>query len=102
VLGMANYAIGSGFYTTTRDAISQCTSPVIGETNHMETCSFEHYAAGRAPHCSSAKGDLWFEDLGSMEEKMKTVPKYGARGVAYWTIGDELDGYFALVRRYFP
>jgi spore germination protein YaaH len=102
VLGMANYAIAPNFFTNTRDALTRCTSAVSGETNHMESCEFDHYAAGRAPHCSSANGELWFEDLASMEEKMTLVQKHGARGVTYWTLGEELDGFFALVRRYFP
>ena len=35
-----------------------------------------------------------------MEEKLKTVLGHGARGITYWTIGDELPGYYAMVKKY--
>jgi spore germination protein YaaH len=37
-----------------------------------------------------------------MDEKIAIAKKHGARGVTYWTVGDELPGYFDMVRRNFP
>jgi len=68
----------------------------------MLTCSFGTWDAGRSPHCTTSSGDLWFEDVASMEEKVQTAKKRGARGVTYWVVGDEIDGYFDMVRRNFP
>ena len=102
LLGLANYAIGSGYFTTTRDALTQCRGAVATETDHMASCPFDHFAAGRAPHCDSGHGTLWFEDVASMIEKIRAAKAHGARGVTYWTVGDELDGFFAMTRSEFP
>jgi spore germination protein YaaH len=101
-LGLANYAIGSGWWTTTRDALSRCGANLVATTDHMLTCSYGVWDAGRSPHCTTSSGDVWFEDLGSMGEKIAAAKKHGAGGVTYWTVGDEIDGYFDLVRRNFP
>ena len=53
-------------------------------------------------HCTTSNGELYFEDVASMEEKWLTAKKYGARGITYWTIGDELPGYFTMVKKYLP
>jgi spore germination protein YaaH len=103
ILGLANYAIGSSYFTTTRDAISQCQGGVEGTTDHMASCSFDRYEAGRAPHCQTGShGTLWFEDVASMTEKIRAAKAHGARGVTYWTVGDELDGFFEMMRTEFP
>jgi hypothetical protein len=101
-LGLANYAIGSGWWTTTRDALSRCGANLVATTDHMLTCPYGTWDAGRSPHCTTSSGDVWFEDLGSMGEKIAAAKKHGAGGVTYWTVGDEIDGYFDLVRRNFP
>lgn len=102
ILGLANYAIGKGYFTTIRDALGKCTQALQVTTTHMASCPLDRYDAGRAPHCMSSRGELWMEDLASMEEKIVTAKKHGASGVTYWTIGDELPGYFALVEKHFP
>jgi spore germination protein YaaH len=102
ILGVGNYAIGSGWFTTARDAATRCTSPLATSTDHMLTCPYGHQEAGRALSCNTASGWLWFEDVQSMEEKIAAAQAHGARGVTYWTIGDELDGYFDMVRRHYP
>jgi hypothetical protein len=89
MVGLANYAIGNGWWTSTRDALSRCGSGYATTTTHMLTCPFGTWNAGRSPHCTTASGDLWFEDVASMEEKVQTAKKRGARGVTYWTVGDE-------------
>jgi len=103
MIGLANYAIGSSYWTSAHDAASQCVGTPATATDHMLTCSYDHYDAGRAMSCLTANhGILWFEDVASMEEKIQTAVKHGARGVTYWTLGDELPGYFTMVKRYFP
>ena len=102
ILGVANYAIGNGWWTTAHDAASRCTSTPATTTDEYMTCSYDHYADGRVQHCSTAQGDLWFEDVASMEEKLGIARSHGGRGITYWTIGDELPGYFAMAKKYFP
>jgi spore germination protein YaaH len=103
ILGVANYAVGSGFYTDAILAPGLCTGPIETTTDHMSGCSFGKEAPGRAPHCNTASvGPIWFEDLPSMEEKLAAARRGGLRGVTYWTLGGELPGYFDLARRYFP
>jgi spore germination protein YaaH len=104
MLGLANYAIGSGWYATTRDAIALCLAAPVSVTDHMSNCSYNdfHYSAGQAPHCTTQDhGEIWFEDLGSMEEKIQNAVSHHARGVAYWTLGGEMDGFFALLHKYY-
>jgi len=102
ILGVANYAIGNGFYASTREALTMCTGAVATKTEHMASCGYGHFDAGRATHCDTAKGVLWFDDLAAIEERIIAAKSHGARGVTYWTVGDELDGYFEMVRRYYP
>jgi spore germination protein YaaH len=102
ILGVANYAIGSGWWTTALDAPSRCTGALATSTTHMLTCPYGVFEAGRALSCNTSQGALWFEDVASMEEKLQVALKYGARGITYWTIGAELPGYFAMAKKYFP
>jgi spore germination protein YaaH len=104
LLGVANYAIADNWFTTPRDALAtRCLAPPATTSDEEATCTFDHYDAGRSLHCDSADhGPLWFEDVASMEEKIAVAQSHGARGVTYWTIGDELDGFFDMVRRHFP
>jgi spore germination protein YaaH len=105
MLGLPNYAIGLGWYSWLADGIALCNSSVVEPTDHMLTCSYNewNYSAGLSPHCGTqGHGTIWFENLDSMEEKIKLAQKYGARGVTYWTIGNEIAGFFQLVKKYYP
>jgi spore germination protein len=102
IIGLANYAIGNGWWTSSNDAKSHCTGPIATTTTHMATCPFGHEDPGRVLSCNTAQGALWWEDVASMEEKVQVAVSYGARGITYWSIGDELPGYFAMARKYFP
>src|SRR5581483_7414400 len=63
MLAVANYAIGSGWYTPlAAEAIARCTGPVSDETDHMNSCPYGHPLAGTAPHCDTAQGPVWFEN----------------------------------------
>src|SRR5581483_9626209 len=101
MIGLANYAIGTNYWTSAHDAANQCVGTPASMTDHMLTCPYDHYDAGRTMSCLTAQnGTLWFEDVGSMEEKIQTALKHGARGVTYWTLGDEMPGYFSMVKKY--
>jgi spore germination protein YaaH len=105
MLGFPNYAIGLGWYDWLSNGIADCTSAIVESTNEMLTCPYNSggWSAGIAPHCSTAShGTIWFENLDSMDEKLKLAAKYGARGVTYWTIGSEIGGFFDLVKKYYP
>lgn len=102
VLGIANYGIGSGWYANSADAIGLCGGNYSSSTDHMATCPYGHYDAGLAPHCSTPKGDLWFEDAASAGEKVKTAKAHALRGVAYYTLGGESPGLLDAIRAQYP
>ncbi len=102
ILGLANYAITSGSWTTARAAAQICGTGLLTQTDHMASCPYGDYSAGRAPHCAYAGSTLWFEDLASMEAKIIAALSHGARGVTYWTLGDEIDGFFPMVEKRVP
>lgn len=102
VLGIANYGVGSGWYVNSSDAIKQCGSGYATATTHMQSCSFGSYASGIAPHCTTPKGDLWFEDGASIGEKAQTARAHGLRGVAYYSLGGEAPGLFDALRAAYP
>jgi spore germination protein YaaH len=102
ILGVANYAIGSGWWTTALDAPTHCTGAIATTTTHMAVCPYGSWDPGRVLSCNTAQGALWWEDVQSMEEKLQAALKWGARGITYWTIGAELPGYFAMAKKYFP
>lgn len=103
ILGVPNYAIGASWYADTRDAIALCQGAYATTTDHMLTCPYGVFEAGRSPHCTTADhGEIWFDDVASMEEKVAVAQSYGARGVTYWTLGDELPGFFDMIRRHYP
>ena len=102
-LGLANYGIGSGWYTSAKDAAARCNGGThTSTTDHMQTCSYGHQEAGLSPHCTTAQGDVWFEDAASMGEKAALAKAHGLGGVGYWTMGDEPDGFFAAMQAQFP
>jgi chitinase len=101
-LGVANYGIGSGWYTSAKDAAARCNGGTHAmSTDHMLTCPLSHQEAGLAPHCTTASGDIWFEDTASMTEKAQLAKAHGFGGVGYWTIGDEPDGFYTSMTALF-
>jgi chitinase len=93
-LGVANYGIGSGWYTNAADAASRCIAGTFSEvTTHMTVCPLGHPDAGKAPHCTTAQGDVWFENADSVAEKAAMGAAHGLGGVAYYTLGDEPAGF---------
>ncbi|MGZ3441982.1 MAG: glycosyl hydrolase family 18 protein, partial [Polyangia bacterium] len=71
LLGIANYSISNGGSTDTASAISQCIAGSYSTTtNHMATCPYGARVAGVSPHCTTASGDVWFEDKDSVAEKV--------------------------------
>jgi spore germination protein YaaH len=68
----------------------------------MSSCPYGDYAPGIAPHCTTAKGDLWFEDGASIAEKAQTAKTHSLRGVSYYTLGGEPPGLFDGLRAAYP
>lgn len=102
-LGIANYGIAGGWYTSAKDAAARCNGGTHSSaTDHMATCPLGHEDAGLAPHCTTAQGDVWFEDTASMSEKAAMAKAHKLGGVGYWTMGDEPDGFFDAMKAQFP
>jgi spore germination protein YaaH len=101
-LGVANYGIGTGWYTSAKDAAARCSGgSYSSQTDHMTVCPLGHQEAGLAPHCDTAQGAVWFEDAASVGEKVALAREHGLGGVAYYTLGDEPTGFFdALAASY--
>ena len=102
ILGIGNYGVGLGWYANSGDAISMCGAGYPTTTNHMLTCPYGVYTAGRSPHCTTSKGDIWFEDAASMTEKANSAKAHGLRGVAYYNLGGEAPGLFTALRAVYP
>jgi spore germination protein YaaH len=121
VLGLPNYGVvgpevgpgGYGFARTCEPS-SACLALTSGTyetaTEHMNHCDqgMEAYPPGRVPNKALPGGDhLFFEDLGSFEEKVAAAERAGLGGITSWGIGGEPVGpsgrtYFEMVRDYFP
>jgi spore germination protein YaaH len=102
LLGIANYGVGTGWYTNAKDAASRCRGGShSSQSDHMLSCTLGHQEAGLAPHCTTSQGDVWFEDVASMSEKVALAKAHGLGGVTYWTIGDEPDGFFRAMQQQF-
>jgi len=76
-------------------------------TDHMLRYG-ESYDPGRSPNAYLPDGDhLFFDDLASLEEKVRAAAESGLGGITYWSIGGEPDvpgdtSFFEMVRKYFP
>lgn len=89
--------LGGGSYATTTDELASC--PDLG--GEVMDC-------GRSPNAVLANGDrLFFEDLGSLEEKVEAAAAGGMGGIVYWSVGGEPEdpggrSFFTMVRGHFP
>jgi spore germination protein YaaH len=103
ILGVPNYGLDG---CRGKDCPAGCSGAISVTTNEMATCPYnvdDHYTAGRQPNCpAAAGGTLFFDDLQSLEEKVAAARAAGLGGVTYWAMGREIDGFFAMVLRYFP
>jgi chitinase len=103
VLGVANYGIGNGWYTTGAEAAALCGASYSRDTTHMASCDLgEHEEAGLSPHCTSAKGEVWFEDAASVGEKSAMAKAHRLGGVTYWTVGAEPPGFLEAISAQYP
>jgi len=104
VLGIGNYGVGSGWYANSGDAIAMCggAGAYATTTTHMQTCPYGVYTAGTSPHCTTSKGDIWFEDATSAGEKAQTAKAHGLRGVSHYSLGGEPAGWFTALRAAYP
>jgi spore germination protein YaaH len=103
LMGIANYGVGAGWYDAAGLVAPRCTnSTYAAVTNHMSNCPFGNFAAGVAPHCTTAQGDVWFEDATSAAEKARMAAAHGLRGMTYYALGDEPAGYLDALRAVYP
>jgi chitinase len=103
VLGVANYGIAGGWYSSAREAAARCNGGAHSSTtDHMLSCSLGHQEAGLSPHCNTGNGEVWFEDVASMTEKVGLAKAHGLGGTGYWTMGDEPDGFFDAMKAQYP
>jgi chitinase len=93
VLAVANYGISNGWYGSIVAAIQKCGGKYDTTTDHMSHCSYGTQAPGRAPHC----GNVWFEDPGSVAEKVASAAAHNLGGFGYWTVGAEPMGFFEAI-----
>ncbi|WP_434042276.1 MULTISPECIES: glycosyl hydrolase family 18 protein [Sorangium] len=118
ILGLPNYGLlgpaspEGGGAVVGCEPLSKCRE-LVGDgyatsTDHMSRCSEdggERFAPGRSPNRVLASGEhLFFEDLGSLEEKVVAARQGGLGGVTYWSIGGEPGGaaFFSMIERHFP
>jgi spore germination protein YaaH len=86
-----------GAYAVTTDHLAHC--PLAGPGSAVP---------GRAPNAVLPSGDhLFFEDLGSLEERVVAAERAGLGGITYWSMGGEPEQpgsptFFQMVRSHFP
>lgn len=102
VLGVPNYGVTPTWSGGTLQATARCDAGYAVDDDHMATCPRGRWDAGRAPHCETPDGRLYFDDLRSLEHKVAAARAAGLGGVTYWRLGDEPAGFFEMVRRHFP
>jgi spore germination protein YaaH len=105
ILAVPNYGLAPGWYGSLTECAAACTGPMSETTTEMESCPFnvdDHYAAGRAPNCNSSHGLLYFDDLGSLEERVAAARAAGIGGIGEWTIGGEPAGFSDMLKRHYP
>jgi spore germination protein YaaH len=101
VLGLASYGVTPTWSTGADRAAALCRGRIDVTDDHMATCSRSRHRAGRAPHCTTAHGLLHYEDTASLEAKVRAARRAGLGGVTYWHLGDEPDGFFAMIARHY-
>jgi spore germination protein YaaH len=100
-LGLGNYGVTPSWQCDGDGCAAACNNSYATTTTHMATCSFGTWDSGRAPNCSTANGQVFFEDLASMEEKVQKAQLHGLGGITYWVIGREYSGFFGMVAKYY-
>lgn len=58
--------------------------------------------AGLAPHCMTDRGEVWFENVDSMAEKLPIARVHRLGGVTCWNLSGEPADFFNAVLRYYP
>ena len=102
-IGLANYSVTPGLHRTAAEAQQLCggDGAYATTTDHMLSCPFGNYEAGRAPNCVIGGAVTFFEDAGSIAEKVQLAKQYGVGGVAYYPLGGEQSDLLATFARYY-
>jgi spore germination protein YaaH len=101
IFGVPVYGLGNGFACGLADCAATCGGSYATTTNHMQTCPYGTWAAGRSPNCVGSQGQVYFDDLASLEEKIQSAQAHGLGGVAHYAVGTEPPGFFDMVKKYF-
>jgi spore germination protein YaaH len=101
ILGLPNYGVTTSSFCSLAQCAGQCTGPIADSTNHMQSCPFGNFDAGRILNCDSANGQLFFDDTQSLEQKVQSAKNHGLGGITYWNVGNEPDGFFDMIQKYY-
>ncbi len=101
IMGLPNYGITSSSFCSLGSCAATCSGPIASSTDHMQTCSFGNWNAGRILNCNSGNGMLYFDDTASLEEKVQSSKQHGLGGITYWNLGDEPAGFFEMIKKYY-
>ena len=102
VLAVPNYGVTPTWYGDSQAARAACRTVDRATTSHMSSCVLGNYAPGRTPNCQNDRGEtIYFDDVGSLAEKIAAARAAGLAGVSYWTVGGEPPGFFEMVKRSF-
>jgi hypothetical protein len=102
--GLPNYGVtpSTACYTLST-CVPMCSGAIATTTDHMLNCSYGSFSAGRSLNCLTNAGEqLFFDDTASLAEKVQVAKNRGIGGVTYWNVGGEPDGFFDMVRTYYP
>ena len=101
LLGLPNYGVTPTWSGTTRRSAALCSWYAVVD-DHMPHCPRGRWLAGRAPHCETSKGLLYFEDLRSLAAKAAAARAAGLGGITYWHLGGEPEGFFEMLEGHYP
>jgi spore germination protein YaaH len=101
MMGLPNYGVTSTSACALASCAASCTTAVATTTDHMLTCAFGHYTAGRSLNCNTNAGMLFFDDATSLEEKVQVASSHQLRGVTYWNVGGEPANFFDMIEKYY-
>jgi spore germination protein YaaH len=101
ILGLPNYGVTSSDACPLATCQSRCSGPVATTTDHMQSCPFGNWNAGRSLNCDTGNGMQFWDDAQSLEEKVKSAQAHALGGITYWNVGGEAPGWFEMVQKYY-
>jgi spore germination protein YaaH len=113
ILGIPNYGLAgptdgvTGWAGNTQQALALLGGASYATTtDHMLTCPFGDIDPGRAPNAMTSQGQLFFDDVLSLEEKVQAAQNGHFGGITIWGIGGEptepTRTLFQMIRQHYP